>query len=123
LAEWPEDAAEILGCRRACVAREMTKVHEEAARGTLEELARLFRSRGPGRGEATVVTEGSRESEAGLSAAETDRQITAALEKGTPTRQLAREIGRRAGRPAREIYARAIAIAREAKGERRRAKE
>src|SRR5262249_60768890 len=107
----------------ARVAREMTKLREEAARGALEGLARLFRSRGSGRGEATVVAEGAREPEPGLSAAETDRQITAALEKGTPTRQLAQEIGRRAGRPAREIYARAIAIAREAKGERRRAKE
>src|ERR1700736_2690025 len=45
-----EDAASVLGERRACVARELTKIHEEAARGTLGELAQLFRSRGVGRG-------------------------------------------------------------------------
>ena len=114
LAESLEDAAEILGRRRGCVAREMTKIHEEAARGTLEELAGLFQSRGAGRGEATVVVEGASEPEARLSDSETDRQIRDALAKGTPTRQLAREIARRSGRPAREIYARAITLAREA---------
>ena len=112
-----EDAAAVFGQRRACVARELTKIHEEAARGTLPELALLFRSRGTGRGEATVVVEGARGGEPVLSPPDTDREIAAGLAAGTPPRQLAREIARRSGRPAREIYARAIALAREAKGE------
>ena len=52
-------AAEILGPRRACVARELTKLHEEAQRGTLPELAAKLPARGPGRGEITVVVEGA----------------------------------------------------------------
>jgi 16S rRNA (cytidine1402-2'-O)-methyltransferase len=36
------DCAEILGDRRACVARELTKLHEEISRGTLNELAEKF---------------------------------------------------------------------------------
>ncbi len=53
-----EDAAAVLGSRRACVARELTKLHEEVARGSLEELAERFRD--GARGEITVVIEGTR---------------------------------------------------------------
>ncbi|MDJ0866424.1 MAG: 16S rRNA (cytidine(1402)-2'-O)-methyltransferase [Myxococcota bacterium] len=52
------DAAEALGPRRACVARELTKLHEEMARGTLPELAARFE--GGTRGELTLVIEGDR---------------------------------------------------------------
>jgi 16S rRNA (cytidine1402-2'-O)-methyltransferase len=51
------DAAEVLGDRRAAVARELTKVHEEWARGTLPELAERF-SGPPVKGECTLVIEG-----------------------------------------------------------------
>ncbi len=116
-----EDAASVLGERRACVARELTKIHEEAARGTLGELAQLFRSRGAGRGEATVVVEGAQSRRPELSAPEVDREIAEALAAGTAPRQLAKLIARRSGRPAREIYARALALARERKNGRRKA--
>ena len=41
--------------RMAVVAREMTKVHEEFRRGTLDELARYYAAEGKPRGEVTVV--------------------------------------------------------------------
>ena len=44
--------------RRACVARELTKVHEELVRGTLKELAARFAD-APPRGEVTIVVEGA----------------------------------------------------------------
>lgn len=53
-----EDASAVFGSRRACVARELTKLHEEVARGPLEELAERFRS--GTRGEITLVIEGAR---------------------------------------------------------------
>jgi 16S rRNA (cytidine1402-2'-O)-methyltransferase len=48
------DAAEILGPRNAAVGRELTKLYEQFARGTLAELAAQF-SAAPVRGEITVV--------------------------------------------------------------------
>jgi 16S rRNA (cytidine1402-2'-O)-methyltransferase len=111
-----EDAASTLGPRRACVAREMTKVHEEAARGTLPSLAAEFRSRGAARGEVTVVVEGSREVPAAMPAEDVDREVRAALGAGKEKRAIAREIAARSGRPAREIYARAVALDRREPG-------
>jgi 16S rRNA (cytidine1402-2'-O)-methyltransferase len=107
-----EDAARILGTRRACVARELTKVHEEAVRGTLPELAAIFRKRGEGRGEVTVVVEGGKEPPAEMADDELDREIKRALSEGGEKRAIARQLARRSGRPAREIYARAVSLAR-----------
>lgn len=121
-----EDAARTLGARRACVARELTKIHEETLRGTLPELAVVFRSRGKGRGEVTVVVEGSREEAAAeaMGDAELESEIRKGLVAGRPTRTVARELARRSGRPAREIYARAVAMrGRKAGGGRREAGE
>jgi len=52
-------ALEALGDRRACVAREMTKLHEEFIRGELSELCE--RIPGELKGECTVVIGGNRE--------------------------------------------------------------
>ncbi len=114
LRESLEDAAAALGPRRACVARELTKVHEEVVRGPLPALAETFRARGPGRGEITVVVEGSTSdpAQAEASPEDVDERIREALAAGEALKHLSKEIGRRAGRPAREIYARALELAR-----------
>ena len=116
LVESLEQAAETLGPRRACVARELTKVHEEAARGTLPSLAAEFRSRGEGRGEVTVVIEGNREVPAAMPEEDVDREVRRALAAGQEKRAIARAIAARSGRPAREIYARAVALDRREAG-------
>jgi 16S rRNA (cytidine1402-2'-O)-methyltransferase len=125
LVESLEEAAATLGPRRACVARELTKVHEEAARGTLPSLAAEFRSRGEGRGEVTVVVEGNREAPAAMPEEDVDREVSRALAAGQEKRALARAIAARSGRPAREIYARAVALDRRGagRGPKRPAKE
>ncbi|HEX8637605.1 MAG TPA: 16S rRNA (cytidine(1402)-2'-O)-methyltransferase, partial [Pyrinomonadaceae bacterium] len=48
------DCAEILGDRRAAVARELTKMHEEIVRGNLAELAARFAAN-PTKGEIVLV--------------------------------------------------------------------
>ena len=46
--------------RKACVSRELTKVHEENARGTLAELIEHF-SKKEVKGEIVIVLEGTTE--------------------------------------------------------------
>ena len=105
-------AAGALGPRRACVARELTKVHEEIARGTLDALADDFASRPEIRGEVTVVVEGRRGEAEASSDAEVDADIREALAAGEPLRSLSKALARRSGRPARAIYARALELSR-----------
>jgi 16S rRNA (cytidine1402-2'-O)-methyltransferase len=109
-----EEAARVLGPRRACVARELTKIHEETLRGRLTDLAAALRERGPGRGEITVVVAGAGPGEArgAMPSEEIDLRIREALAGGQALKALAREIARRSGRPAREIYARALEVRR-----------
>ena len=50
-----KDAKEILGERQAVVARELTKMHEEIARGSLSELAARFSAAENARGEMVLI--------------------------------------------------------------------
>jgi 16S rRNA (cytidine1402-2'-O)-methyltransferase len=63
VAECLQDAREILGERPACLAREVTKIHEEFRRGTLSELAASLLET-PARGEITLLI-GAAETHAG----------------------------------------------------------
>ena len=54
IAETVADAREILGDRPACLAREVTKLHEEFLRGKLSEIAAALEER-PARGEITLL--------------------------------------------------------------------
>lgn len=58
------DCAEILGDRKAVVARELTKFHEEIIRGNLEELAEHF-SQKTVKGEIVLVIDREREKQKG----------------------------------------------------------
>ena len=57
------DAAEILGPRDAVVVRELTKMHEEFARGTLRQLAETFTYKNKARGEIVLLIAGARETD------------------------------------------------------------
>jgi 16S rRNA (cytidine1402-2'-O)-methyltransferase len=103
------DAARVLGPRRAAVARELTKLHEETLRGTLDELAAIFRARGAGRGEMTVVVEGAG-SHAPPEAVDIVEEIRAGLAAGLSKRKAARQIAAKTGKPANEIYARMVEL-------------
>lgn len=54
IAECVADTREILGDRTACLAREVTKLHEEFLRGKLSEIATSLEER-PARGEITLI--------------------------------------------------------------------
>src|SRR5436189_5112527 len=53
------DAQAVLGNRRAVVARELTRLHEEFLRGTLAELTETFSDANKARGEMVLMIEGA----------------------------------------------------------------
>jgi 16S rRNA (cytidine1402-2'-O)-methyltransferase len=99
---------EILGDRRACVARELTKLHEEAARGTLRELAARFST--GARGEVTIVVGGRARETAPAPAPDLDAAIRDALAAGESTRAIAARLSVQCGVSRREVYGRALAV-------------
>lgn len=96
------EAAEIFGERKACLVRELTKVHEEILRGTLPELAAEIVRRGSVLGEITLVVAGGQKT-VEMSVEEI---VRAALEDASgSSRDLAREIAERTGLSRKEVYA------------------
>ncbi len=100
--------AEILGDRPACVARELTKLHEEVARGSLRQLATRFST--GARGEVTIVVGGCPREDAAEAAPDLDAAIRARLASGEATREIASSLAAQRGVPRREVYARTLAI-------------
>lgn len=83
-----EDILSVLGDRRICVAREMTKLFEEYWRGTINEAVEYFNSQ-PARGEFTLVIEGRTKTEKGNW---TEEELLAAIEKELLAEKSAKEI-------------------------------
>jgi 16S rRNA (cytidine1402-2'-O)-methyltransferase len=105
LADLLEDLARAVGgTRRAVVARELTKLHEEFRAGTLAELAGYY-SEHPPRGEITIVLEGT-----GAPAESPDRtgeaveQATQLLAEGLTRREVVRRISETLGLPRNDAY-------------------
>ena len=110
----------MLGDRPACLARELTKKHEEVLRDRARALADRLEA-DPPRGECTLVVAGADESEVASSRdwsqEEVDESIRAALDRGDSVRDLATELAARSGRGRRDIYARAVELRERASGE------
>ncbi|HEX8719677.1 MAG TPA: 16S rRNA (cytidine(1402)-2'-O)-methyltransferase [Pyrinomonadaceae bacterium] len=95
------DAREVLGEREAAVARELTKLHEEIARGRLSELAARFSAEGAARGEMVLVIdrdvieeEGAGAARAGAGVAELVAAFEAeGLDQRAALKRAARELG------------------------------
>jgi 16S rRNA (cytidine1402-2'-O)-methyltransferase len=104
------ELCELFGDRRAVVARELTKLHEEFARGRLSELSERFA--GEVRGEITLLVEGMPEEQAEAAGdeailAEVERRLGAG--EGS-VKEIAREIAAATGRPRSEVYALALRV-------------
>ncbi len=102
LGETLADLQEAWGDRRACVARELTKVHEEFARGTLSELAARYGAE-EARGEVVVLVEG-RTGERRWSEEELRRALEEGLGRGEKLKALSTELARRAGWSGQDVY-------------------
>lgn len=99
------EALEILGDRPACLARELTKLHEEAVRDRLSVLAERFAD--GARGEVTLVVGGAPPQ--AVDAQDLEARIEGLVAAGLSARDVAAEVAAATGAPKREVYARAVA--------------
>jgi 16S rRNA (cytidine1402-2'-O)-methyltransferase len=95
--------AEALGDRRACVARELTKLHEEVLRGPLTGLRRQLEARAEVLGEVVVVVEGRLEASR-WSEVDVRQALVAGLERGERLKALASDVARLAGWTSQAVY-------------------
>jgi 16S rRNA (cytidine1402-2'-O)-methyltransferase len=79
IAECVADAREILGDRPACLAREVTKLHEEFLRGKLSDIAVALAER-PARGEITLIL-GPSDAGEGHAQADSSQSLAARVEE------------------------------------------
>jgi 16S rRNA (cytidine1402-2'-O)-methyltransferase len=97
--------AEVLPGRAAVVAREMTKLHEEVARGEVRELSSAFATRElkgevvllvgpPVRGTTRVAAD----------AGDVRAQVEAAVARGATRKDAVREVAAKTGLPRNEVY-------------------
>lgn len=101
-----DDMVASLGDRDAFLFREATKVHEEYVRGPLSALRARLAERDAVKGEIVLVIAGAPEETASTESAEAlfDR-LTA---EGMTRRDAVKEVARRLGLPARDVYRRTL---------------
>lgn len=106
-----KDAYEILGDREAVVARELTKLHEEIARGRLSELVSKFSSGESARGEMVLIIDRTKvaNEKRGLEAS-TIKDLVSKLEtEGLDHRAALKKAARELGLTRDEAYRRLVA--------------
>ncbi|MCU0561955.1 MAG: 16S rRNA (cytidine(1402)-2'-O)-methyltransferase [Desulfobacterales bacterium] len=101
---------EALGDRRAVLAREMTKLHEEFLRGRLSALQAALTDRADIKGECTLLLAGAQAPSLPPreALAEEIRRALASEPRSLP--ELARELAQRHGLPKKAVYAAAMQI-------------
>lgn len=112
--------AEVLPWREVAVCRELTKLHEEVARGTAAELAERFAARAeePGgiRGEIALVIDAPNAQEAAadadVAAASAEARAAELVEAGLRTKEVARRLAAEFGIARNDAYELAMAAAR-----------
>lgn len=105
IADALRDLAEAFGGeRRAAVCRELTKLHEEVARGTLAELAQRFAE--GARGEIVLVVAGAEPATASLD--DGVARVLALVASGARLKEASAEVAEHTGLSRRELYEEAL---------------
>ena len=92
----------MLGDRRACLCREMTKLHEEFLRGTISEMIEAADEL---KGEMVLVVEGNRDDYSkDVDMSMILRMVRESVETGMSTSQAIKEVAGRTGVSKNKIY-------------------
>jgi 16S rRNA (cytidine1402-2'-O)-methyltransferase len=104
------DLANGLGPRAAAICRELTKLHEEIRRGSLDELAHDYAEGRETRGEIVIVVAPPADEDA--NADDVDDLLRQALAR-VSVKDAVGEVALATGRPRREVYQRALELTKE----------
>jgi len=104
------DLAAAFGKRAAAACRELTKLHEEVRRGDLETLARDYTAGAESRGEFVVVV--APPADDGGTSDNIDELLLQALRR-VSVKDAVGEVALATGRPRREVYQRALILAKD----------
>ncbi len=108
------DLAEIMGDRAAAICRELTKLHEEVTRAPIAELA-AGADRLETRGEFVLVIGPPAAGAKVMAEDELDDVLRSSLKQGSVKDAVAHAV-EVSGRPRREVYARALELAKQSRG-------
>lgn len=111
LLETLADMEETLGAdRNSAVVKELTKLHEEAARGTLTEVLDKFSEEEKGiAGEYVIVIEGKKKGEKGADVLEEALlEVKSLMKKGLGRKEAVRTVSEHYGISKKELYARSL---------------
>jgi 16S rRNA (cytidine1402-2'-O)-methyltransferase len=110
------DLAAAFGKRAAATCRELTKLHEEVRRGDLETLARDYTAGAESRGEFVIVVAPPADDH--RISDNVDELLRQALRR-VSVKDAVGEVALATGRPRREVYQRALILARDAVNDRK----
>ncbi len=92
------------GMRRICLCRELTKLHEEALRMTLDEAVAYYESQVP-RGEYVLIVEGAREAaEPAVTQDDAVARVQALITQGYSKKDAVRQVAAETGFPKNALY-------------------
>lgn len=93
---------EVLGNRKMCLARELTKKHEEFIRGTISEILEISDEL---KGEMVLVIEGGKETkEESLTAVDINQKIDDYMEAGLSTKEAIKKVAKEYGLSRNDLY-------------------
>ncbi len=101
------DLKEMLGDRKAALAKEITKIHEEVLRGTLSEIIASLESRMIA-GEYVIVVEGFRVERLTIDEALSD--VASLMKKGLGRKEAVRSVAESYGLSKKELYDKSLTV-------------
>lgn len=111
-----DDMLEILGDRKAAVARELTKKFEEVKRGRLSELISHYRTEGEPRGEIVIIIGTPEEGQSEIWTEDAlDALLFKMMEEGMSVKDASAFVAAKSGIKKRDVYQRALILSQKKK--------